>query len=192
MSLAVDPDRFPHFSKCVSDLKQQNSPRCFHHHRSSHRLPPQRWLRSLSFRRGRRSLRKKSQSLPTLINSLARPLRFPDSPVNQTRAWWGTLYKDFLLHGAAAGFWNDMNEPSVFSTPNHTMPDDVQHHIDNPASARAPPPPRNSRRLFASRTLAPPTTACANSIPIFAPWFDHAPPIPAASAMPPLRRLDER
>ena len=25
-----------------------------------------------------------------------------------------------------------MNEPSVFSTPNHTMPDDVQHRIDEP------------------------------------------------------------
>jgi alpha-glucosidase len=31
-----------------------------------------------------------------------------------------------------AGFWNDMNEPAVFEVPSKTMPDDVQHRIDEP------------------------------------------------------------
>jgi alpha-glucosidase len=31
-----------------------------------------------------------------------------------------------------AGFWNDMNEPAIFDVPSKTMPDDVQHRIDEP------------------------------------------------------------
>lgn len=31
-----------------------------------------------------------------------------------------------------AGFWNDMNEPAVFDGPGKTMPDTVQHRIDEP------------------------------------------------------------
>lgn len=53
---------------------------------------------------------------------------FPDYTAADTRAWWGSLYKEFVQDGIA-GFWNDMNEPSVFNTPNKTMPDDVQHVI---------------------------------------------------------------
>jgi alpha-glucosidase len=57
------------------------------------------------------------------------PSVFPDFTQRKTREWWGTLYKNFVLEGVA-GFWNDMNEPSVFQTANLTMPDDVQHRID--------------------------------------------------------------
>jgi alpha-glucosidase len=56
---------------------------------------------------------------------------FPDFTRSQTRLWWGTLYRTFIEDGVA-GFWNDMNEPSVFDAPNKTMPDDVQHRIDEP------------------------------------------------------------
>jgi alpha-glucosidase len=59
------------------------------------------------------------------------PSVFPDFTQAQTRQWWGTLYKDFSAEGVA-GFWNDMNEPSIFNVPNKTMPDDVQHRIDEP------------------------------------------------------------
>ncbi len=59
------------------------------------------------------------------------PSVFPDFTRAQTRQWWGTLYKQFVAEGVA-GFWNDMNEPSVFNVPNKTMPDDVQHRIDEP------------------------------------------------------------
>ena len=58
---------------------------------------------------------------------------FPDFTQAQSRQWWGTLYKEFVADGVA-GFWNDMNEPAVFRYPSKTMPDDVQHRIDEPAS----------------------------------------------------------
>ncbi len=59
------------------------------------------------------------------------PSVFPDFTQAQSRAWWGTLYRDFHDVGVA-GFWNDMNEPSVFSTDSKTMPLDVVHRIDDP------------------------------------------------------------
>ena len=59
------------------------------------------------------------------------PSVFPDFTRRETRAWWGTLYRDFLAAGIA-GFWNDMNEPSVFDTPTKTLPLDTQHRIAEP------------------------------------------------------------
>ena len=56
---------------------------------------------------------------------------FPDFTQKSSRDWWGTLYKDFVNHGAA-GFWNDMNEPAIFLVPSKTMPDNVQHRIEEP------------------------------------------------------------
>ena len=59
------------------------------------------------------------------------PSVFPDFTQAQTRVWWGSLFKDFVADGVA-GFWNDMNEPAVFNVATKTMPDDVQHRIDEP------------------------------------------------------------
>lgn len=59
------------------------------------------------------------------------PSVFPDFTRAQTRDWWGTLYRDLSKMGVA-GFWNDMNEPSVFFTPTQTMPEDAIHRIDEP------------------------------------------------------------
>ncbi len=56
---------------------------------------------------------------------------FPDFTQSRTRQWWGLLYKELAGEGVA-GFWNDMNEPAVFESPDKTMPDDVQHRIDEP------------------------------------------------------------
>ena len=61
------------------------------------------------------------------------PSVFPDFMQQQTRAWWGTLYKKFDSIGID-GFWNDMNEPSVFNALK-TMPNDVIFHIDEPGFA---------------------------------------------------------
>ncbi|HTV07851.1 MAG TPA: TIM-barrel domain-containing protein [Candidatus Aquilonibacter sp.] len=58
------------------------------------------------------------------------PSVFPDFTRTVSRDWWGTLYTQFV-HDGVAGFWNDMNEPSVFNTPNKTMPLDVVHRIDS-------------------------------------------------------------
>ncbi len=59
------------------------------------------------------------------------PAVFPEFTQAQTRAWWGSLFKDFVADGVA-GFWNDMNEPAVFGVPTKTMPNNVQHRIEEP------------------------------------------------------------
>lgn len=59
------------------------------------------------------------------------PSVFPDFTRQQTRAWWGTNFKQ-LVEDGVSGFWNDMNEPAVFVYPAKTMPDDVVHRIDEP------------------------------------------------------------
>ncbi len=59
------------------------------------------------------------------------PAVFPDFTRAQTREWWGSLYTEFVKDGVA-GFWNDMNEPSVFDGPGKTMPLDTVHHIEEP------------------------------------------------------------
>ena len=63
------------------------------------------------------------------------PAVFPDFTRVQTRAWWGTLYKPLAGMGFD-GFWNDMNEPSVFDSPTGTVPLDVVHRIDEPGFCR--------------------------------------------------------
>jgi alpha-glucosidase len=63
------------------------------------------------------------------------PSVFPDFTQQQTRAWFGTLYRNLYQQGVA-GFWDDMNEPSVFHTPSGTMPLDVVHRIDEPGFAK--------------------------------------------------------
>ena len=45
---------------------------------------------------------------------------FPDFTSEKARAWWGSLYKG-LIDDGVAGFWNDMNEPSIFDVPSKTM-----------------------------------------------------------------------
>ncbi|HKW64186.1 MAG TPA: TIM-barrel domain-containing protein, partial [Candidatus Acidoferrum sp.] len=55
---------------------------------------------------------------------------FPDFTLTRVRNWWGGLYKDFVAMGAA-GFWNDMNEPSVFERADKTMPLDTVHRLDD-------------------------------------------------------------
>ncbi len=63
------------------------------------------------------------------------PAVFPDFTQARTRAWWGSLYATFIANGVA-GFWDDMNEPAVFNVPSKTMPDNVQHRIDEPGFAK--------------------------------------------------------
>src|SRR5690348_5029856 len=57
------------------------------------------------------------------------PSVFPDFTRAPVRAWWGSQYKQFIADGIA-GFWNDMNEPSVFDVPSKTMPLDTVHRIE--------------------------------------------------------------
>ena len=59
------------------------------------------------------------------------PSVFPDFTQTQTRSWWGGLYTSFVKMGVD-GFWNDMNEPSIFNVASGTMPLDTVHRIDEP------------------------------------------------------------
>jgi alpha-glucosidase len=57
------------------------------------------------------------------------PSVFPDFTRSAVRAWWGTLYTEFVNDGVR-GFWNDMNEPAVFVYPSKTMPLDTVHYVE--------------------------------------------------------------
>ncbi|HUN64617.1 MAG TPA: glycoside hydrolase family 31 protein [Bacteroidota bacterium] len=46
---------------------------------------------------------------------------FPDFTRASARSWWGSLYEGLIAAGVR-GFWNDMNEPSVFDGPQKTFP----------------------------------------------------------------------
>ncbi len=59
---------------------------------------------------------------------------FPDFSRPKAREWWGQQYKTFVGMGIS-GFWNDMNEPSVFNTRSKTMPLDNLHRIEEPGFA---------------------------------------------------------
>jgi alpha-glucosidase len=62
------------------------------------------------------------------------PAVFPDFTRSATRAWWGNLFQAQQRAGIA-GYWNDMNEPAIFNSPNKTMPLDTVHRIDEPGFA---------------------------------------------------------
>ena len=72
---------------------------------------------------------------------------FPDFTSPDTRAWFGSLYKQFLDQGVS-GFWNDMNEPGVFLNaesnepplqhdPKKTFPLDTRHFGDGEPDSHA-------------------------------------------------------
>ena len=54
------------------------------------------------------------------------PCNFPDFTRPETRAWWAAQFPAFMATGID-GIWNDMNEPAVFNTPDHTIPADAWH-----------------------------------------------------------------
>ncbi len=58
------------------------------------------------------------------------PSVFPDFTDRRVRAWWGRQY-GALVADHVAGFWDDMNEPSVFQSANLTMPLETVHRIDS-------------------------------------------------------------
>ena len=61
---------------------------------------------------------------------------FPDFANTSARQWWGTLYSGLVSVGIK-GFWNDMNEPSVFDVPTKTFPLDVIHDVDGVTTRHA-------------------------------------------------------
>ena len=58
------------------------------------------------------------------------PSVFPDFTDGRVREWWGRQYGT-LVADHVAGFWDDMNEPSVFQSANLTMPLETVHRVDS-------------------------------------------------------------
>ena len=126
----VDTERFPHFDQMLSDLKRDK----FHVVAITDlhiaRIPGAGYAPYDSGVAGDHFVKNPDGS--TYVGTVwPGPSVFPEFTQQTTREWWGTLYKSFVSEGVA-GFWNDMNEPSVFLTGNLTMPDNVQHRIDEP------------------------------------------------------------
>ncbi len=61
---------------------------------------------------------------------------FPDFTDSAARGWWGKNFEG-LVRAGVRGFWTDMNEPSVFDVPTHTMDLDVVHNDDGLKTSHA-------------------------------------------------------
>jgi alpha-glucosidase len=126
----VDTERFPHFEQMLADLKRED----FHVVAITDlhiaRVPGAGYAPYDSGIAADNFVKNADGSV--YVGTVWPGLSvFPEFTQKKTRDWWGSLYKQFLSEGLA-GFWNDMNEPSVFLTDNLTMPDNVQHRIDEP------------------------------------------------------------
>jgi alpha-glucosidase len=61
---------------------------------------------------------------------------FPDFARAATRTWWGEQFAPLVAAGVK-GWWNDMNEPSVFNVPTKTIDLDATHQPDGGAASHA-------------------------------------------------------
>jgi alpha-glucosidase len=126
----VDSQRFPHFSDMIRDLRQQHFRVVTITDLHIGHLPNGNYAPYNTGLAGDHFLKNPDGSLyvgPVWPG----PSVFPDFTRQSTREWWGQLYSRFVSDGVA-GFWNDMNEPSIFLTPTKTMPPQTQHRIDEP------------------------------------------------------------
>ena len=133
MPFTVDPDRFPNFAKMVKSLSADQFRLVVITDLHIADQPGINYAPYDSGTAGDRfvKLPDGSRYVGTVWPG---PSVFPEFTQAQTREWWGSLYKDFIGDGVA-GFWNDMNEPAVFNVSTKTMPDAVQHRIDEPGFA---------------------------------------------------------
>jgi alpha-glucosidase len=127
----VDPERFPDFPGLLHELNAKHFHTVLITDLHIANLPNQNYAPYDSGKAGDHFVKRNGQDYVGPV--WPGPSVFPDFTQSKTRTWWGSLYKDFLADGAA-GFWNDMNEPAVFTYPTKTMPDDVQHRIDGAAA----------------------------------------------------------
>jgi len=126
----VDDEHYPHFSEMVKQLAQDHFHLVVITDLHVARVPNAGYAPYDSGTAGDQFVKNPDGS--TFVGEVwPGPSVFPDFTQASTRAWWGTLYKDFTSMGVA-GFWNDMNEPAVFGVPSKTMPDNVQHRIHEP------------------------------------------------------------
>jgi alpha-glucosidase len=124
----VDTDKFPHFEQMIQDLTKKDLHVVAITDLHIAKLPNSGYAPYDSGTAGDHFVKNPDGSVYTGV-VWPGPSVFPDFTQKSARDWWGTLYKNFVSDGVA-GFWNDMNEPAVFTYPSKTMPDDVQHRID--------------------------------------------------------------
>ena len=104
---------------------------------------------------------------------------FPDFTLTRVRDWWGKLYRDFVAMGIS-GFWNDMNEPSVFQRADKTMPLETRHRMDDGTSVDH----RAVHNMFGMQNTRATYEVCANCRATSGHSFSRARRMPAPSAMP--------
>ena len=130
MPFTVDPQRFPNFPQMVKNLAADNFHLVVITDLHIARQPGVGYAPYDSGVAGDHFVKLTDGS--TYVGPVwPGPSVFPEFTQQRTLAWWGSLFKQFVADGVA-GFWNDMNEPAVFSTPTKTMPLDVQHRIEMP------------------------------------------------------------
>jgi alpha-glucosidase len=129
----VDSERFPHFDQMIKDLRAQHIRTVVITDLHIANLPNAGYRPFEEGMAGDHFVKNPDGSVYTGVVWPGKAV-FPDFTRKVSREWWGTLYSDFVGKGIA-GFWNDMNEPSVFLVPSKTMPDDVQHRIEEPGFA---------------------------------------------------------
>ncbi|HXZ79084.1 MAG TPA: TIM-barrel domain-containing protein [Terriglobales bacterium] len=129
----VNRERFPHFEQMIRDLRQQGFRIVLITDLHVAQLPNMNYKPYDEGIAGNYFVHNPDGS-PFVGVVWPGPSVFPDFTWAPAREWWGTLYQDFVADGAA-GFWNDMNEPSVFFRPDKTMPLDTVHRMDSGGTA---------------------------------------------------------
>ncbi len=129
----VDQQKFPDFPALVQDLAKKKIHLVMITDLHIAYLPGQNYMPFITGEEGNHFLHNPNGSL-FVGDVWPGPAVFPDFTQQSTRQWWGTLYKQFYSYGVG-GFWNDMNEPSVFNTPSKTIPLDVVGQIKGPGFA---------------------------------------------------------
>jgi alpha-glucosidase len=130
---SVDRDRFPDFEKVIAELGQQGFRVIAITDPHIARLPGAGYRPYDEGLAGDRFIHNPDGSV-YVGDVWPGASVFPDFTWAPVRAWWGTLYREFVNSGVA-GFWNDMNEPTVFKTPTNTMPLDLVHRMDSGGTA---------------------------------------------------------
>ncbi len=126
----VDRERFPHFEQMISDLKAEHLRTVLITDLHIADQPKVGYKPYDEGMTGDHFVHNPDGSVYVGVVWPGKAV-FPDFTQDISRAWWGTLYKDFVADGAS-GFWNDMNEPAIFEVPSKTMPLDVLHRIQEP------------------------------------------------------------
>lgn len=126
----VDPEKFPHFDQMIQDFKAMHLHTILITDLHLAKLPGQEYKPYDEGIAGDHFVKNPDGTVYT-GEVWPGPAVFPDFTRKVSRDWWGTLYEDFSKRGVA-GFWNDMNEPAIFKVTSKTMPDNVQHRIEEP------------------------------------------------------------